>query len=223
MILVVEDDRTLSESLCKGLSEAGYSCRTVHSRKEAADAMELLPDLIILDLGLPDGDGIAVLKMVRNRSAELPVIITTARSELSSRLKGLSSGADDYMVKPYSFDELLARIRIQLRHFERTQTRWEIGDLVIDLPSRTASRSGQVLDLTPREFDLLAYMASLHGEVATRQMLQESIWKVRSNMTSMDNVIDVHASRLRQKLGEFGGVPLLHTVRGVGLVLKEGK
>jgi DNA-binding response OmpR family regulator len=136
-------------------------------------------------------------------------------------VNGLESGADDYLVKPYAFEELLARIRIQLRHLERVQLQRTVGDLRIDLPSRTATRGEELLDLTPREFDLLAYLASLRGEVATREMIQREVWNIRSAMTSMENVLDVHVSRLRQKLQADGGAPLLHTVRGVGLVLKE--
>jgi DNA-binding response OmpR family regulator len=153
----------------------------------------------------------------------LPVIITTARSSISDRVGGLESGADDYLVKPYAFEELLARIRIQLRHLERVQLQRTVGDLKVDLPSRTATRGEQVLDLTPREFDLLAYLASLRGEVATRDMIQREVWNVHSAMASMENVLDVHVSRLRQKLQADGGAPLLHTIRGVGLVLKEAK
>lgn len=222
IILIVEDDAHLAESLSKGLREAGYGCRVAGSI-EAAQVLFAAeqPSLVLLDMGLPDGDGSELLKTIRQDHAALPVIITTARSGIADRVGGLEGGADDYMIKPYAFEELLARIRIQLRHSERVQLQRTVGDLKIDLPSRTASRAGQVLDLTPREFDLLAYLASLQGEVATRQMIQQEVWNVRSAMASMDNVIDVHVSRLRQKLDAGGCGPLLHTVRGVGLRLKE--
>ncbi len=222
LILVVEDDAKLSESLVLGLEEAGYRSRHAATFREAADVLENSPpSLVLLDLGLPDGDGADLLKRIRLRDAGLPVIITTARSGLADRVGGLEGGADDYLVKPFAFEELLARIRIQLRHSERGALQWKVGDLKIDLPTRTASRGGEVVDLTPREFDLLAYLASLRGEVASRQMIQHEVWNVRSSMASMDNVLDVHVSRLRQKLDLPGLVPLLHTVRGVGLVLKE--
>lgn len=222
LILLVEDDELLADSLCRGLEESGFACRRAASC-EAAEAImaEAQPLLVLLDMGLPDGDGADLLRGIRHRDAELPVIITTARSGLSDRVDGLEGGADDYLVKPFAFEELLARIRVQLRHSERAQLQWTVGDLKIDLPSRTASVNKTVLDLTPREFDLLAYLASLRGETATRQMLQQEVWHVRSAMASMDNVIDVHVSRLRQKLDAAGSAPLLHTVRGVGLVLKE--
>jgi len=222
LILLVEDDKTLSESLRRGLVESGFSCRCAATFGEAEAALrEALPALVLLDMGLPDGDGAELLRHIRRRDAKLPVIITTARSGISDRVGGLENGADDYLVKPFAFEELLARIRVQLRHSERAQLQWTVGDLKIDLPTRTASRGGTPLDLTPREFDLLAYLASLRGETATRQMLQLEVWHVRSAMASMDNVIDVHVSRLRHKLDLSGGAPLLHTVRGVGLVLKE--
>jgi len=222
LILIVEDDTNLAHSLFQGLEEAGYGCQVAPSIQAAQPLLEAgLPSLVLLDMGLPDGDGADLLKAIRLRHANLPVIITTARSGLSDRVDGLEGGADDYLVKPYAFEELLARIRIQLRHSERGQLLWMVGDLKIDLSSRTASRAAQVLDLTPREFDLLAYLASLRGEVATRDMIQKEVWNVSSSMASMNNVLDVHVSRLRQKLEIAGCAPLLHTVRGVGLVLKE--
>jgi len=221
-ILVVEDDTALANRLVQGLQEAGYTCRIAGLICDAERLLnEQVPALVLLDMGLPDGDGSDFLERLRSGYPELPVIITTARASVADRVGGLEGGADDYMVKPYAFEELLARIRIQLRHSERGQLRWAVGDLNIDLPSRTATRNGAVLDLTPREFDLLAYLASLHGEVATRQMIQQEVWNVRSAMASMENVLDVHVSRLRQKLDFPGCTPLLHTVRGVGLVLKE--
>lgn len=222
LIVLVEDDKNLAASLLKGLHEAGYSCKSAGTVKDAKILLsEKQTLLVLLDMGLPDGDGLDLLQYIREVDAELPVIITTARSGVTDRVGGLEGGADDYLVKPYVFEELLARIRIQLRHSDRVRLQRAVGDLTIDLPSRSASRAGRVLDLTPREFDLLAYLVSLRGEVATRQMLQEKVWNVRSAMASMANVIDVHISRLRQKLEGPGETPLLHTVRGVGFVLKE--
>lgn len=221
-IVLVEDDENLAGSLMKGLKEAGYACAAAGRVSEAKALLgEERPALVLLDMGLPDGDGADLLEFIRAMDAELPVIITTARSGVNDRVGGLEDGADDYLVKPYAFEELLARIRIQLRHSDRVRLQRTVGDLTIDLPSRSASRAGRLLDLTPREFDLLAYLVSLRGEVATRQMLQEEVWNVRSAMTSMANVIDVHISRLRQKLEVPGETPLLHTVRGVGFILKE--
>lgn len=221
-ILLVEDDENLAASLAKGLKEAGFACTAAASVGEAEERLgEGCPALVLLDMGLPDGDGADLLRTIRTFDAELPVIITTARAGISDRVEGLENGADDYLVKPYAFEELLARIRIQLRHLDRIGLQRAVGDLMIDLPSRSASRAGRPLDLTPREFDLLAYLASLRGEAATRQMLQENVWHVRSAMASMANVIDVHISRLRQKLEVPGEAPLLRTLRGIGYVLKE--
>ncbi|MDZ8119720.1 response regulator transcription factor [Pontiella agarivorans] len=221
-IVLVEDDEKLAASLSRGLEEAGYFCAVAGRVKEAEALLcEELPALVLLDMGLPDGDGSDLLRFIRTIDTELPVIITTARSGVTDRVGGLEGGADDYLVKPYAFEELLARIRIQLRHSDRVRLQRSVGDLTLDLPSRRAERAGRLLDLTPREFDLLAYLVSLRGEVATRQMLQENVWKVHSAMASMANVIDVHISRLRQKLEEPGEPPLLHTVRGVGFILKE--
>ena len=222
MILLVEDDVSLADRLVRGLEETGYACRPATSIIEAKRLLDQeRPDLVLLDLGLPDGDGKDFLAGLRKSQPELPVIITTARSSIADRVRGLEGGADDYMVKPYAFEELLARIRIQLRHSERAQLQWLVGDLKIDLPTRTVTRAGDLLDLTPREFDLLAYLASLRGEVATRQMIQQEVWNIRSAMASMENVLDVHVSRLRQKLDAGDRPPLLHTRRGVGLFLKE--
>lgn len=221
-ILVVEDDVALADALVAGLNEAGYASCWAASIEEADRQMAVsAPALVLLDMGLPDGDGRDYIESIRGNHPSLPIIITTARSDIADRVDGLERGADDYLVKPYAFEELLARIRIQLRHLQRTRLQQHVGDLEIDLPSRTARRAGELLDLTPREFDLLAYLASLQGEVATREMLQREIWNVRSTMTSMDNVIDVHISRLRHKLANNGSPQLLHTVRGVGFVLKE--
>lgn len=223
-ILIVEDDKALSNALSAGLSEVGYVCRHAETIASALQLLdEEMPSLVLLDMGLPDGEGIDCLEAVRKSEPTLPVIITTARSGIPDRVNGLERGADDYLVKPFAFEELLARIRTQLRHVQQSKLKQKVGDLSIDLPSRSATRAGEMLDLTPREFDLLAYLVSLQGEVATREMLQREIWKIRSTMTSMDNVIDVHISRLRQKLNVDGLPPLLHTVRGVGFVVREAQ
>jgi DNA-binding response OmpR family regulator len=221
-IMVVEDDAPLAANLAHGLAEAGYAVTCAASAAEALRAMAGdRPRLVLLDLGLPDADGLAFLRALRQRDPHLPVIVATARDRIADRVAGLEGGADDYLVKPYAFEELLARIRTQLRHARRNLTELRVGDLAVDLKARAAHRAGRTLDLTPREFDLLAHLASLGGEVASREALQREVWKVTSRMTSMDNAIDVHISRLRQKLEEGGGSPLLHTVRGVGFVLRE--
>lgn len=220
LILIVEDDANLAKSLVQGLEESGFRvCLADSLAKAQVLFAEERPALVLLDMGLPDGDGAELLKTIRQHDADLPVILATARSGLADRVAGLEEGADDYLVKPYAFEELLARIRVQLRRSDRGRVHWRVGDLEIDLPSRTATRAGEPLNLTPREFDLLVYLAGLRGEVATRKMIQREVWKVHSDRTSIENVIDVHVSRLRQKLEESAF--LLRTVRGVGLALKE--
>jgi len=221
-ILVVEDDAHIAERLTDGLGEAGYNVSQASSGAEARLLWtDSIPALILLDLGLPDEDGMDLLQELRQKFPALPVIITTARDRVSDRVKGLEDGADDYLIKPYSFDELLARIRTQLRHSERALLRRTVGDLEIDLRTRSATIRGAVLDLTPREFDLLALLASLNGQVASRDMIQREVFNVRSRMTSMDNVIDVHIFRLRKKLSQCGSSPLLQTIRGVGIALRK--
>lgn len=221
-LLIVEDDSRLGRRLSDGLREAGYTVDLVRSLAEAQVALgDAPPSLLILDLGLPDGDGQEWLHALRRERATFPVIITTARDGLKDRIKGLEDGADDYLVKPYAFEELLARIRIQLRHSEGAQLKRSVGALNLDLQTRTATVNGVLLDLTPREFDLLAFLTLLRGDVATRDMIQKRVWNVASRMTSMDNVIDVHLSRLRKKLEGCPGAPVLKVIRGVGVALKE--
>ncbi len=221
-ILIVEDDAHIAKRLTDGLGEAGYNVSRAASGAEARLLWtDSIPALILLDLGLPDEDGMDLLQELRQKHPALPVIITTARDRVSDRVKGLENGADDYLIKPYSFDELLARIRTQLRHFERALLQRIVGDLEIDLRTRSATVRGAVLNLTPREFDLLALLASLNGQVASRDMIQREVFNVKSRMTSMNNVIDVHIFRLRKKLRQCGSSPLLQTIRGVGIALRK--
>lgn len=223
-ILIIEDDIRLADRLAKGLMEANYDCLVASTGKEAEKHLtEQHPDLVLLDMNLPDTDGSELLKFIRQATPDLPVIVATARTRISDRVSALESGADDYLIKPYAFEELLARIRIQMRHSERISPQESVGDLVIDHQRHIATRAGERLDLTPKEFELLAFLASLKGETASRQMLQEEVWNVKTAMTSMDNVIDVFISRLRQKLDPSHRPPLLHTIRGVGFVLREKK
>jgi DNA-binding response OmpR family regulator len=222
-LLIVEDDEPLSAALGKGLKEAGFEVARVGSVAAARRALAAgRPDLVVLDLGLPDESGIGLLRELAAAKPPLPVIVSTARGEVADRVEGLEGGADDYLVKPYAFAELLARIRVQLRHAARpTGTARRMADLELDLRGRTVTRGGRRLDLTPREFDLLAYLVEAEGKVVTRDMLARDVWHVRSRMTSMDNVIDVHISRLREQLDKGAPTRLLHTIRGAGFRLGE--
>ncbi len=219
-LLVVEDDISLAQGLADGLNEAGFSVTVAGTCGEALARIEGGPySLALLDLGLPDNDGMLLLQALREQHPHMPVIITTARTAVESRVKGLTGGADDYLAKPYDFAELLARIRIQLRHAQRIEPRETIEDLTLDRTTRTATRGSETIDLSPKEFDLLLYLFSLRGGIASREMLARDVWHVRSRMTSMDNIIDVHISRLRQKIDRGRTVPLIHTIRGVGFTL----
>ena len=222
-LLLIEDDATLSESLARGFREHGFQIDPVRSLAEARRRLAAGGvDLVLLDLGLPDGDGFDFLEECRQRSGAPPVLITTARGELDERLRGLDNGAEDYLVKPFAFAELLARVRVLLRRNGKTAVNaLRLADLEIDLAGRRAVRGGEALELTPREFDLLVHLLLAQGGTVTREMLAREVWKLRSWTASMDNVIDVHVSRLREKLDADGRPRLLHTVRGVGFVLKE--
>jgi DNA-binding response OmpR family regulator len=185
-------------------------------------AIDERPDLVVLDLGLPDMDGTQMLTMLRAVSA-VPVIVATARDDDRSTVAALDAGADDYVVKPFSADQLDARIRAVLRRSAAGQgavTTLTVGGLVVDLRSRTAALDGRSLDLRPREFDLLAYLAARPGEVVSKRTLLAEVWL--SPFGGADKTVDVHLSWLRRKLGETAAEPrLLHSVRGVGVKLVE--
>lgn len=179
-------------------------------------------DLVILDWMLPGRNGIEILKAVRARGNKTPVLLLTARDTIEDRVLGLDSGADDYLVKPFAFAELLARIRALLRRAGDTDLlRKQIGDLALDVENRRVKRAAQEIPLTPREFDLLAYLMRHQGQTVTRQMLAKDVWREPHRATPLDNVIDVHVTHLRRKIDEGQRVKLIHTVRGVGFVLKE--
>ena len=179
-------------------------------------------DLVLLDLMLPGRDGFEVLAQLRRHGLKSPVLILTARDAVEDRVQGLDGGADDYLVKPFAFPELLARIRVLVRRGRPDEAlRLGIADLAMDLLTRRVTRGGRVLDLTVREFALLEYLLRHSGQVVSREMLARDVWKEASRGTPLDNVIDVNVARIRKKVDHGFGVKLLHTVRGVGFVIRE--
>ena len=224
-LLVVEDDPRVADSLARGLREAGFAVAAAGSLAAAdAELAKGAPALVVLDLNLPDGDGRNWLRRVRNAGYRMPVVILTARDTLPDRVGGLEDGADDYLTKPFAFAELLARVRARLRTAVRqaADENLRIGDLEIDRLNRIARRGGRPVELTAREFDVLALLAQWRGQPVSRDLLAREIWKVNRRLTPLDNVIDVHLSRLREKIDRDQPVKMIRTVRGVGFALGEG-
>src|SRR5579884_1036602 len=220
-VLVVEDDRETAAYLVKGLSESGYTV------DHAADGREGLfmsssgdYDAIILDRMLPSMDGLAVLGALRAAKIGTPALILSALGSVDDRVKGLRAGGDDYLVKPFAFSELRARVEALLRRGAPapTATKLRVADLEMDLLTRTVRRGGKPIDLLPREFQLLEYLMRNAGHVVTRTMLLENVWDY--HFDPQTNVIDVHVSRLRQKIDKSFERPLLHTIRGAGYCLR---
>ncbi|GAA0928997.1 response regulator transcription factor [Nonomuraea longicatena] len=219
-ILLIEDDVTIRTALTRGLRELGHA---VSSSPTALDGLRLAvqdrPDLVVLDLGLPDLDGRELLRMLRSVS-RVPVIVATARDGDHEMVPVLDAGADDYVVKPFSAAQLNARIKAVLRRTgdERAEEAVTVGALSLDHRARVATLDGAALDLTPREFDVLHYLAARAGEVVSKRELLTEVWQVPYG--GADKTVDVHLSWLRRKLGETASSPrYLHTVRGVGVKL----
>lgn len=224
-ILVVEDEVKVARALKEGLERERYEVALVRTGEEGfyrANAETF--DLVVLDLMLPGRDGLEILKTLRKRSVQTPVLILTARDALSDRVEGLDAGADDYLVKPFAFPELLARIRALLRRGRGEQIlRFKVADLELDVITRKVTRAGRELDLTVREFELLEYLLRHQAQIVSREMLAREVWKETARATPLDNVIDVHIARLRRKVDDPFPSKLIQTVRGVGFVLREEK
>ncbi|MGA3268284.1 MAG: response regulator transcription factor [Verrucomicrobiota bacterium] len=222
-LLIVEDDEKTSGALKAGLEGEGFSTATAHTGEEGFVLLNSEPfDLVVLDWMLPGYDGVEILKTLRARGNKTPVLLLTARDAVEDRVLGLESGADDYLVKPFAFAELVARIRTLLRRAAPVEPwRKTIADLVVDLEARRVTRKGKTIELTPREFDLLVYLMRQPGQVVTREMLAKEVWAETHRVTPLDNVIDVHVNHLRKKLDDGQSNKLVHTVRGVGFVLRE--
>ncbi len=215
-VLIVENERRVGQFISRGLEEMAYSTTWVRSCHEARDALAEHPhDVIVLDLGLPDGDGLELLQEWRNLGFNEPVLILSARDAVQDRVKGLNLGADDYLAKPFSFEELLARIRSLLRrHGGKKATVFEHRGIRMDLLSRTVIRNNQKIDLTSREFSLLELFLQNQGRVLTRTMISEKIWESQNDLDA--NLIDVYMRRLRKKLEVSSEEPIFKTLRGVG-------
>jgi two-component system OmpR family response regulator len=220
-ILVVEDDRETATYLAKGLNECGY---TVDCANDGHEGLFLASsgdyDAIILDRMMPSMDGLAVLGALRAAEIRTPALILSALGSVDDRVKGLRAGSDDYLVKPFAFSELLARLEALLRRGASAPmaTKLRVADLELDLLTRTVKRDGKSIEVLPREFRLLEYLMRNAGHVVTRTMLLEHVWDY--HFDPQTNVIDVHVSRLRQKIDKSFDHPLLHTVRGAGYCLR---
>jgi DNA-binding response OmpR family regulator len=221
-ILLVEDDKKVADSLRQGLEELHYQAQVSRTGEDALRQIEGTKfDLIILDLGLPGRDGLDVLVEIRNRKVRVPVIILTARDTIDDRVKGLDHGADDYMVKPFAFSELVARIHALLRRASGGENfRLRVEDLELDVVGRRVTRAGREIELTEREFLLLEYLVRNASQTVSRDMLAREVWRETSRVTPLDNVIDVHISHLRDKVDEGFSCKLIHTVRGMGFMVK---
>ncbi len=222
-ILIVEDEEKMAKALRTGLEADQFSVSIAHTGEDGFFRASTEPyDLVILDLMLPGRDGMEVLSALRQKNMSVPVLILTSKDTVKDRVRGLDAGADDYMVKPFAFSELLARVRALLRRGKQELgDKLRLGDLEMDVSGRKVCRDGRELTLTAREFDLLEYLLRQRGRVVSREMLARDVWKETARYTPLDNVIDVHVAHLRRKLDEPFGTKLLQTVRGVGFVLRE--
>ena len=218
-LLVVEDEKRIADFLCRGLEGAGYA---VDAAANGAGALDLTHstdyDLVILDLMLPDMDGIAVLERIRRAKAGPPVLILSARSSLDDRVKGLEQGADDYLVKPFAFVELLARVRALLRRGQPTLEKLQVAELTLDCIRRKVVRGAETIDLAPKEFGILEYMMRNKGRPLSRTMIVEHVWDM--DYDGLTNIVDVYIRHLRSKIDDRYPQKLIQTVRGIGYMIE---
>ncbi|MDP1678382.1 MAG: response regulator transcription factor [Bacteroidota bacterium] len=222
-ILIIEDEKKVAKALKEGLERENFTAKIAYNGEDGFFLLNTEKfDLLILDLNLPGRDGIEILKTIRQKGVSTPVLILTARDSVESRVLGLETGADDYLVKPFAFPELIARIRVILRRGKSDQeTLLMVGDLEMDLLTRKVIRGKQAVYLTSKEYDLLEYFLKNKNKIVSREMLSKDVWQDIGRATPLDNVIDVHITHLRKKLDDPFTVKLLHTLRGVGFMISE--
>ena len=216
--LVVEDERRIADFLSRGLESAGYAVDVAGDGNTAIEMVHQTEyDLVILDMMLPDMDGLQVLQKIRNRKSSPPVLILSARGAVDDRVKGLELGADDYLEKPFAFVELLARVRVLLRRGQPTPERLQVGDLVLDCIRRKVTRNNDAIELAPKEFSILEYMMRNRGRPLSRTMIVEHVWDM--DYDGLTNIVDVYIRHLRSKIDDKWPQKLIHTVRGIGYML----
>lgn len=222
-IFLVEDESNLGNAIANGLRTEEYAVTLVPSAEEALFLLQTSRfDLLLLDVMLPGRSGLDLLQVFRKNGQTTPVLLLTAKDRIEDKVQGFDLGADDYLVKPFAFAELLARIRALLKRVKtESPLQLKTKNLIIDLLTREVKLTGKVLELTLREFEILEYLTRHRSEVVSREMLAKDVWHETSRITPLDNVIDVHMARLRKKLEVDGETPLIQTVRGVGFALKD--
>lgn len=217
-LLVVEDEKRIADFLSRGLESAGYAVDVVSTGEDAISRVHSTDyDLVILDLGLPDIDGLQVLEKIKNRNIIPPVLILSARDSVDDRVKGLEQGADDYLVKPFAFVELLARARVLLRRGQPTPEKLQVGDLTLDCIRRKVTRSNESIELAPKEFSILEYMMRNRGRPLSRTMIVEHVWDM--DYDGLTNIVDVYIRHLRSKIDDRFSSKMIRTVRGIGYML----
>src|SRR5690242_4962921 len=217
-ILVVEDEKRIADFLTRGLQGAGYAVDTAPDGSTAIEFIHATDyDLVILDLMLPDMDGLKVLERIRSRKVGPPVLILSARGQVDDRVKGLEGGADDYLVKPFAFVELLARVRALLRRGQPTPEKLQVGDLALDCIRRKVTRNNESIELAPKEFSILEYMMRNRGRPLSRTMIVEHVWDM--DYDGLTNIVDVYIRHLRSKIDDKWPIKMIHTVRGIGYML----